>query len=699
MSFAARMMAKMGHTPGSGLGKSGEGIIEPVEVKMRPQGAGVGAVREKTEQYKREHRRAAEARGEEWEDSSEEEKKARRRRKERQKGDDNTGSKNASGGSGRRAKVMYKTVEEVKAAAPGLDVPIEMLGSIVDATGSKTKLLTSTAGLMTMTGMVKEETSEEKIRKRERLELEAFIESWHGLQEKKVHVEQHEGQIQLELNQMKEDVERTRLVLATLENLTLAEGWDETIKRLEKLQQEYIHEIDTYGLGDLTISMLAPLMQTEMEMWDPLEEPSKFTTDLSKLVHLLGLHKRDELMTSNNHIGADVHRYRKQKATSAYETLIYRTWLPKIRTAILHWDAHDSQSMVALVEAWRPLLPVFVYNNLIDQSLVPKLKETLSAWKPNRKSASSKKADVSTPHTWLFPWLPSLPPDHLDPKASTGVMSDVKAAIKSALSKCDITAGPFEDLEAWRPLLSTELSHLLVRYALPRLASYLSQNLVIDPSDQQLKPFDVAMSWLPLFKPEVFARLLVSEFFPKVLSTLHQWLQSDQVEYTEIDVWLKWWKSVIPKRLFETADVQAGFNSVQRMVVDVLDILERGGSAAELAAPAIGPARPLINDRGVNKVLLSERPNGNAKSRVEEQMTFKDVVEESCAEHDLTMIPLREAHHETGNPLYRITASATSKGGVVVYFTGTLIWAQKKGMKGTFDPIRLEDLVTRAESR
>ena len=83
MTFAQRMMAKMGYREGQGLGREGEGIINPIEVKLRPQGAGVGAVKEKTEQYKAEERRKAEARGEVVEDdSSEEERKARRKRKE-----------------------------------------------------------------------------------------------------------------------------------------------------------------------------------------------------------------------------------------------------------------------------------------------------------------------------------------------------------------------------------------------------------------------------------------------------------------------------------------------------------------------------------------------------------------------------------------------------------------------------------------
>jgi tuftelin-interacting protein 11 len=79
---------------------------------------------------------------------------------------------------------------------------------------------------------------------------------------------------------------------------------------------------------------------------------------------------------------------------------------------------------------------------------------------------------------------------------------------------------------------------------------------------------------------------------------------------------------------------------------------------------------------------------------------FKDIVEAWCADEDLTMVPLREAHPKTGLPLFRITASATGKGGVVVYLQGDVVWAQKKSDRETFEPVGLEEkLVQRAEGK
>lgn len=46
--LGAKMMLSMGYKQGSGLGARQEGITAPIETKLRPQGAGVGAVNEKT---------------------------------------------------------------------------------------------------------------------------------------------------------------------------------------------------------------------------------------------------------------------------------------------------------------------------------------------------------------------------------------------------------------------------------------------------------------------------------------------------------------------------------------------------------------------------------------------------------------------------------------------------------------------------
>jgi tuftelin-interacting protein 11 len=216
------------------------------------------------------------------------------------------------------------------------------------------------------------------------------------------------------------------------------------------------------------------------------------------------------------------------------------------------------------------------------------------------------------------------------------------------------------------------------------------------PPDQDLTPLEKVLAWKALLPTRATAQLLVAEFFPKWLMTLHTWLTSESSNYEEIGTWYQWWKEQIPNELSEMKAVNEMWQKGLNMISHALELGEDGKD--RLPQPAAGPARPLVDSNA--PVPTTASADTNSKAQLKEQVSFKDIVESWCEDENLLLIPLREAHENTGLPLFRITASATGKGGVIVYFKGDIVWAQKKGDRTTFTPIEVGNaLLERAESR
>ncbi|KAI9838275.1 MAG: hypothetical protein M1819_005543 [Sarea resinae] len=718
-SFAARMMAKMGYVAGQGLGTSGQGILNPVETKLRPQGVGLGAVREKTEQARAEARREAERRGEVVEDSSEEERKRRRRQKKEKSS--RSGTSTPVGGRPKQ-KLKYRTAAEIEAAADGLEVP-NVLKSIIDATGKEKKLLTSTSGLMTpVEGALSSESEAAKIARRARLDLEAFADEWNGLTERKKYALVLEEQLNKELGIQQEEIGQLRGVTEAVQGLShlqldqisdpkaLDACWGDIVGKLETLEIEFRDEIEAFGLSEVAVAALHKPFQLQVEDWAPLQQPTHLVSHLQRLRTILGVKSEED----SNALALQNGRFdmpHQSRSTTFYETMIYSLWLPKIRSVITNdWDVHDPSPLISLIEAWKDLLPSFVYHNLIDQLIVQKLSGAVNDWNPRVSHHKKRRQTTLPPHVWLFPWLQYLDAHHTDPRSPTGLLADVKRKFRVVLDTWDISRGTIPGLQNWRDVLRrSEFDALLIRHLLPRLALHLQTYFSIDPSDQDLSPLEHVLLWTDFFAASVMAQLLLAEFFPKWHAILHLWLTSEP-NYEEVGQWFSWWKARFPDAVNAAPAVAAEWDRGLQTMNLALD-LGHERAKTELPPPAAGPLRPIKDPNDTTSATSASathpassrapsRRDGAAAAAPDEPPTFRDVVEAWCAEQDLLLIPLREAHDQTGAPLFRITASANGKGGVLVYLKGDVVWAASRRDRSVWEPVGLEDgLVARAEGR
>ncbi|KAJ2967676.1 hypothetical protein NQ176_g9546 [Zarea fungicola] len=412
-SFGARMMAKMGYVEGKGLGKEGQGRNVVIEANLRPQGVGLGAVREKSEQERKEEKRQAEMRGEKIVDSDEEEQKQKARARARRRG--LTTATSSGGSTPRRQKTKYLTADEIRTAAPGMHIPAGF-APILDMTGPGSKVLTSTSGIMTpISGEAesREEIESRKLVKRAQADLMAFTEEWRSLEDRKKWID-------LELAEKEREVEELRVDFARLQvfsnlltgRVTTATSFDDVMAAFGE-----VSELGSAApeVADVIVAAIHPFFKS----WDPLTEPTKFATELGALTGILmGQSQKNRVVNRSTATFEDEDGvYRKHKtSTTPYETLMYKSWLPQVLAAIRNWDAFTPGSLLEVMESWDGSLPPFVRAQAMD-NIARKLDTTLSDWNPRVKKQSHH-----LPHMWLFPWLPYLPAS--DTSLTRGTMNE-----------------------------------------------------------------------------------------------------------------------------------------------------------------------------------------------------------------------------------------------------------------------------------
>jgi tuftelin-interacting protein 11 len=693
-SFAARMMAKMGYVEGQGLGSAGHGIVNPVEAQTRPQGLGLGAVKEKSKQARDEEKRQAAAKGEVVEDSSDEERQRRQKRKAQQRKQE--GRSGASTPAGPR-KPRFRTAREMEVEAEGLEVP-SVLMSLVDATGKEQKVLTSTAGLMTPMEFVNQEEGEAlKIARRARHDLEAFVDEWKGLTERKKFIEFEETQVVHEIDTQQVKADQLTNLVSAISELQVSQDQDDITTlfegvtcKLELIEVEYRDLIDEYRLSDAAVAAIHPLFRKAVEEWEPLKDPTYLVAQLRRLLPLLSRPRSENA------------KERQRQSTTSYEALIYSIWLPRVRSALLNeWDVYEPSPATSLIVAWKDVIPSFVYANVLDQVVVPKLSAAIKEWRP-RASRHHKTSSQPGSHFpwWLFTWLQYLDERHTDPRHATGLLSDVKRKFRVVLDKWDLRKGLVDGVELWKEALGSEFDVTLQNHLLPRLARHLRDDFEVNPQDQDLTAFEDVLKWKDYYKPKVFGLLLVAEFFPKWHSILYVWL-TNEPNFEEVGEWFTWWRSQVPSDLNEIVAVDDEWTKALKMMDLASQLGDR--AATELPPPEITPsAAPAAsaNLRPDKAIVPPAAAAAKAKPQPAKEVAFKDIVEDWCAEQGLIILPLREAHPQNGHPLFRITASASGKGGTVVFLQGDVVWAQNRKARDTWEPMGLEGrLVDRAEGK
>lgn len=403
--IGAKLLSKMGWTPGAGLGKEGKGIAKPLEAKLRPKGVGMGYGDRREAQMapppkKQDAKQAGAAgpKGAAAVDIRAEAKLWKRKNVEA------------------RGRRTFRTAEEILAdeEVQGSRAAVER-PMVIDMRGPQARVLTNLEHL-NVRGEDEEEDS---------VAGEAMPELQHNVrllvdiaeadiqrldarlrqgQDTKAILERERERLAREAQTAAEASARLAEVLAAVSAARKA-GEDPSTDSASlcaaytALRSHHPDEYATYNLAALALAAVLPRLATALKHWAPLDDPdapaAEFAAWRPLLEHEGRRHGGSLPMTSH---GADF--LSLSSSSDPYLRLVSEVVLPPLRKDIANrWDPRDAAAMERFMEVWEPLLPAPALGYVTHHLLLPRLRSDVGEWDPLK--------DPVAPHTWLHPWLVS----------------------------------------------------------------------------------------------------------------------------------------------------------------------------------------------------------------------------------------------------------------------------------------------------
>ncbi|KAI8996414.1 TFP11-domain-containing protein [Trametes punicea] len=687
-TFGARMLEKMGWQAGMGLGTTGEGIVTPVESKLRPKGMGLAfkGFKEKTEQSKAEARRRGEIVSDDEEESKAAARKARRSAKAQAERTEAWKKPKRT-----KTRVEHKTYEEIIAEA-GQEVPQAGLGQIIDATGATLREVSSLADVsMASWTPTTDPMRLPEIRHNLRLITESCRTDLDGLAREARALEERKKWIRAEDARLRKQVDEEAELIARLQQMNIvvdeinsqsreaASTFEASLEpftaSFDKLLGQYATEFDRYRLDEVVVAAIAPVVRRMLSSWRPLEDPTAFTANFRAWRRALKMAAPDERSEEQ----VQVYGSRtvissptvEEKPMTPYESLLWNTWLPRVRSTLNNeWAPEDPLPAVRLYEAWAPFLPQFIRDNFFDQLVLPKVHKAVGDWNPRKSKVSLQKL--------VFPWLP-----HVGLRLEE-VLGDARRKVKSVLRSWTISDAIPEDLGAWKEVFDVgDWDSMLLKYVVPKLGSRLRDDFRVNPRQQDMQPLQDVMSWEQLLRPSILSQILETEFFPKWLDVLHIWLIQPNASFEEVWRWYEKWKSTFSENVQNMPGVAQGFTRGLQMMEKAIEL---------------GPEAPTRLPRPEHRVPTAiatptTKPKEKPRPVRTQEITFRSIAEEYAASHNLLFIPTGRADERSRMPLYRVSQSVDGKGGILVYIMDDAVWASDDG---EYHAITLENMVVRA---
>ncbi|KAI3890131.1 hypothetical protein MKX03_020032 [Papaver bracteatum] len=582
------LLEKMGYK-GGGLGKNGQGIVDPIQVTLRTKHMGLGF----NNDYKEVKNPAAKPIGKE---NMEQKKSLPPVFKEK-----------------RWTKKNKDCITAAELLASKKDGGSEVGQKIIDMRGPQVRILTNLENL----------NAEEKLREGDNHMPELQYNIKLILDLARFDIEKTDRDLRMERAQLqdaglqKKQLDNMEEIVAVMERIEAEHGMgtlnaESLLNAFTELQIGYRDEYRLCNLSCIACSYALPLLYKVFQGWNPLQNA------------LHGL----QLMASWKNLlqGDDPFDY-SDDVSAYYTQLVMEVVFPAIRSCGTNtWDARDPEPMLRILESWESLLPLSVMRSILDNVIMPKLSNAVETWDPQKETVAI--------HVWVHPWLPLLGQK----------LESLYYTIRFKLGKVlhawhPSDASAYALLSPWKTVFDPDSwEKLTVQFIVPKLEEALLK-FQVNPANQKLDEFRWVMSWATAIPSRHMVTMLEVGFFPKWQQILYHWLCSNP-NFEEVTQWYLGWKRVFGE---EAAELLA--NNRIRYQLDIgLDMMNQAVEGMEVTQPG---AKDNISHlrlseqrhfQAQQKAAAYAQQQAAAMSEVPE-MSLKEIIEVHAQQHELLFKP------------------------------------------------------------
>ncbi|KAJ3379186.1 hypothetical protein HDU80_002554 [Chytriomyces hyalinus] len=461
-----------------------------------------------------------------------------------------------------------------------------------------------------------------------------------------------------------------------------------------RIQTDFFDEYVEHRLDTLVVGAMAPLIKKMLAGWVPLQNP-KFGLENFRNWRILFRFSVKKGGITENGFGASRSNAETVRSMTPFESMMYNIWLPKVRQDVNNnWSPRNPDALTTLLESWYPssptpeiiitgglpelanasaphLLPPWVFANIINQLVLPKLLNEIELWDP--------RSDANLPHTWLFPWLPIM---------HTKFMQQIVDPVQHKLSIYFMDWHPSHSqglslLKPWADVLSRKkLQSLITKGVLPKLVATLRHEFQVNPAAQDNTTLERVLEWRILIPQPLLSHLIETEFFPKWIQILWLWLSSPNVSYDEVSRWYSAWKSFFPEKVLDWPGMVEGFKVG-------LDLMNRSLSLRE--GESLGPVPRLVPMAEREELRAKLFGNGDKNTatgkpelmrRKETAIGFQELLERTAAKSGLALLPT-DRTHTSGKPVFKLVGEmAALKKQVLFYMDDGVLFVYMGGAVG-----------------